>query len=349
MFGFLYRATFGSLIKMMRGRNSLKQFIRNCGAVLSLPFVHLGIAKDFWASFDRYLEIEKNLPSTFFFIPKKGDPGQSVNGKNNSMRAAKYDINNLGNHIRRFLAEGREVGVHGIDAWRDSAMGRAELETVCRIAGASPLGVRMHWLYFDEQSPAILERAGFSYDSTMGYNETVGYRAGSTQAFKPLQTENMLELPMHLMDTALFYPSYMDLSPREAGKVMSHFADNAAQFGGVLTVNWHDRSIAPERCWDDSYTELLDDLKTRSPWFATASQAVDWFKKRRSAIIENVSWEKGAVRVKASLAANNKVPGLRIRVHKGATRTSLSPTEAKTSGAYVDVPFNENMDARIAL
>jgi len=31
--------------------------------------------------------------------------------------------------------------------------------------------------------------------------------------------------------------------------------------GGVLTVNWHDRSIAPERLWDDFYLDLLDDLK----------------------------------------------------------------------------------------
>ena len=29
-----------------------------------------------------------------------------------------------------------------------------------------------------------LEKAGFSYDSTVGYNETIGYRAGTAQVFK---------------------------------------------------------------------------------------------------------------------------------------------------------------------
>ena len=47
--------------------------------------------------------------------------------------------------------------------------------------------MRMHWLYYDQQSPGVLEKAGAVYDSTIGYNETVGYRAGTTQAYKPLE------------------------------------------------------------------------------------------------------------------------------------------------------------------
>ena len=67
-----------------------------------------------------------------------------------------------------------------------AARGREELAEICRITGAADIGVRMHWLYAGEKSPAILEQAGFAYDSTSGYNETVGYRAGTTQVFKPL-------------------------------------------------------------------------------------------------------------------------------------------------------------------
>ena len=44
------------------------------------------------------------------------------------------------------------------------------------------------------------------YDSTIGYNETVGYRAGTTQPYRPLAASRLLELPLHVMDTALFYP-----------------------------------------------------------------------------------------------------------------------------------------------
>ena len=52
----------------------------------------------------------------------------------------------------------------------------------------------------------------------MGYNETVGYRAGTTQAYKPLEASRLLELPLHVMDTALFYPAYLGLSPARRGR-----------------------------------------------------------------------------------------------------------------------------------
>ena len=179
----------------------------------------------------------------------------------------------------------------------------------------------MHWLFFSEKSPATLEKAGFSYDSTVGYNETVGYRAGTTQAFKPLDVQTILELPLHIMDTALFYPAYLNLSPEQAAAVIRTMVENAVRFGGVLTVNWHDRSIAPERLWDAAYIHLLDELKTRHAWFATASDSVAWFRKRRSAVIESVTREAGdgSFRVKVSLPnGEDLLPGLTLRVHKPA-------------------------------
>src|SRR5438876_5215843 len=54
MFGFLYRATIGSVINVCKGRRSLRQLAANWAAAISLPLVHLGLAKDFWYQFDRY-------------------------------------------------------------------------------------------------------------------------------------------------------------------------------------------------------------------------------------------------------------------------------------------------------
>jgi hypothetical protein len=270
MFGFLYRALIGSVINFCRGRKSLRQVAVNWMAAFSLPFVHLGLAKDFWNDVDRYLEIEKGLTSTFFLIPSRGEPGQDASGRQHSRRAARYQISEIVPQVKRLLAKRHEIGLHGIDAWRDGAKGRAELERVRNVTGASEIGVRMHWLFFNEKSPATLDKAGCSYDSTVGYNETVGYRAGTTQVFRPLGVERMLELPMHVMDTALFYPSYLDLSPKQARAVVEPLIENAVRFGGALTVNWHDRSLAPERLWDDFYVGLLEDLKSRGAWLLKA-------------------------------------------------------------------------------
>src|SRR2546425_2088062 len=182
MFGFLYRAVLGSLIQVFRGRVPVRHLVINWGAALRLPFVHLGLARDFWYEFDRYLEIESGLRSTFFVIPFKNCPGQSAAGQAPQIRASSYAARDIADHLRRFVLAGCEVGLHGINAWLDSSKGREELDEIARITGVQGIGVRMHWLYFDDHSPLALEKAGFSYDSTMGYNETVGYRAGTSQA-----------------------------------------------------------------------------------------------------------------------------------------------------------------------
>lgn len=312
MFGFLYRATIGSMLDIFRGKKSLKQVGANWKAVMSLPFVHLGIAKDFWFQFDRYVEIEKGFASTFFVIPKKGEPGQDASGQSPAKRAASYEVAELGEAFKKLKTTGHEIGVHGIEAWRDSAKGREELERVSRFTSAPELGVRMHWLFFDERSPALLEDAGFSYDSTVGYNETVGYRAGTSQIFKPLTAEKLLELPMHVMDTALFYPSYLNLSSKAAEEMILPLIENAVHFGGVLTVNWHDRSIAPERLWDGFYIWLLAQLRAKGAWFATAAKTVSWFRKRRSTTFERT----GNGRIKIHGGGNDGLPGLRVRIFK---------------------------------
>jgi hypothetical protein len=168
----------------------------------------------------------------------------------------------------------------------------------------------MHWLFFDEQSPAVLDAAGFSYDSTVGYNQTVGYRAGTTQVFKPMTTENLLELPMHVMDTALFYPGYLDLAPAQAEETVRPLVANAARFGGVLTVNWHDRSVAPERLWDTAYVHLLEQLQSNGACFLTAAQTVSWFRKRRAAIFEQAG---NTIKIKSPADGDTRLPGLRVR------------------------------------
>jgi hypothetical protein len=336
MFGFLYRAVLGSLIQVFRGRVPVRHLVINWGAAFRLPFVHLGLARDFWHEFDRYLEIESGLRSTFFVIPFKNCPGQSAAGQAPQIRASSYAASDIADHLRRFVLAGCEVGLHGINAWLDSSKGREELEEISRITGVQSIGVRMHWLYFDHHSPLALEKAGFSYDSTIGYNETVGYRAGTSQVFKPLQATRLLELPLHVMDTALFFPSHLNLSAKKAWKLVRTIIDNGPRFGGVVTVNWHDRSIAPERLWDRFYIDLVSQLRSRGPWFATAHQAVSWFQRRRSVVFERGGQDPEVIRAKVCLAPQEGVPGLRLRLH--------NPLEDHPSRSYVDTPFTDSID-----
>lgn len=346
MVGFLYRATFDSLRKLFRGRLSVRELFKNFGAALKLPLVHLGLAKDFWREFDdRYLEMEEGLHSTFFVIPFSGQPGRKSDGPAPAMRAARYGAQDIAGAIRKLIAAGCEVGLHGIDAWLDSSKGRQELQEIRNLTSASEeVGVRMHWLYYDEQSPLALEQAGAAYDSTVGYNGTVGYRAGTTQVYKPLGVARLLELPLHVMDTALFYPIHLALSPRQAKTLIGPMFENAVRLGGTLTINWHDRSLAPERLWGEFYRDLIQELQSRGAWFATAGQATSWFRNRRAAGFETHPMGPGTVRVKLAVDQCDKLPELRLRVHN--PRNS-GPAGMQRSADFVDMKIAQGVESKI--
>jgi hypothetical protein len=322
LIGFLLRATFGSVIDVFRGRMPIGDATRNWTAAIKLPFVYMGLAKDFWRDFDdRYLELEGDLPSTFFLIPYKGIPGRGVDSRAKALRASPYEAKELTDTICKLQNAGREIGLHGIDAWIDRSAACDELEEVRRLTGVAEKGVRMHWLYYKDESPAILERAGAVYDSTIGYNETVGCRAGTTQVYKPLGAVRLLEVPLHVMDTALFYLSYLGLSPRKASARLHQMVNDFERFGGCLTINWHDRSLAPERLWGGVYRELIQDLKRQGAWFATARQAVCWFQKRRNSKFEVNENGERVVRVEGHDLSG--LPGLRLLVHKPSDMTKM--------------------------
>jgi hypothetical protein len=342
MFGFLYRAVFGSLSKFIRGRIPAKDLLTNWLAAFKLPFVCMGMANDFWRGFEeRYLELEKGLGSTFFVIPFKNYAGKAAHGLAPRKRASRYEARDIADALRRIMAAGSEVGLHGIDAWLDSSRARDEFQEIRNLTRSSRIGVRMHWLYYGQQSPQALEQAGAAYDSTVGYRETVGYQAGTTQVYKPLEVKRLLELPLHVMDTALFYPGYLGLSSQEAAKLLGEMVDHTVQVGGCLTINWHDRSLAPERLWYACYRDLVQDLKNRNVWFATASGTIGWFKKRRSVVFEMDESEPYAVRARVTAPYDSSLPGLRLRIHE---LLKCEPG-AQSSARYVDIAVDESVDA----
>jgi len=344
--GFVYRATVGSLLQAIRGGISGRGLLKNAVATLKLPLVQIGLARDFWSDFaDRYLELEKGRPSTFFVIPFKKLPGKNAQGPAPPCRGAQYEAADVGGPIRKLKGSGCEIGLHGIDAWIDSDRGRVEFEEIRKLSGDSEIGVRMHWLYFDQNSPKTLENAGANYDSTVGYNETVGYRAGTAQAYKPFEVEQLMELPLHIMDTALFYPSHLGLKPSQARVLVDQLQDHVGQFGGCLTINWHDRSTAPERLWGATYGELLESLTTRGAWFATASQAVAWFRKRRAVVFEQDCAEAEVFHARLFDDNSDALPGLRLRIHNTPKSNNLGAQCKK----YIDMPLDKTVESTFSL
>jgi hypothetical protein len=341
MWGFLYRSTAGAVREFLRGRISIAQLLETWKAAASLPFVYLGWAKDFWMPFEWYLMVEKGLSPTYFFIPFKHRRGDNVTAPRAERRASAYDITDIPEWVSRLQAEGSEVGVHGIDAWHSVEKGREELKTVAAVAKHEEMGIRMHWLLRDEKTFRVLEQAGYSYDSTAGYNETPGYRCGTTQAFRPFSAQTLLELPLHIQDGALFFPGRLGLTDSEAWILCETFIANAEKLGGVLTVLWHDRSPGPERFWGDFYVRLVQTLKSRKVWFGTGGQMVSWFRQRREVAFQRVEAEDGTCRIRLRGSGRTVTPSLRVRIH---SKEGIEVAGRRASTRFIDLSWDGEND-----
>ncbi len=337
--GFLLRASIGSVVDVVRSRRTPGDALRNFRAVCSLPFVYTGLMPDFWRPFDDYAAVEDPRHSTFFLVPFRGRPGLSPTGAADLTRAVQYQASEIGEDVHAAIARGSEIGLHGIDAWRAADDGRTEMREVTLLTGSEKTGIRMHWLYFSERSPRLLEDAGFDYDSTWGYNDAVGYRAGTAQVFAFPGTTRLLELPLTIMDTALFAWDRWAMTRADAWQHCDAVLDHATGAGGAVVVNWHCRSLAPERLWGAFYQELLRRLTDRGrTWFATAGQAVEWFRWRRSISFQQVSLDDTS-RVCVTAASPTPVGGaIRVNVPiSGRVRVDERPFDGSTS-VNVDLP-----------
>jgi len=338
--GFILRALFPLYFRDFRSKIAWPKLLKNWKALLSLPGVYLGLFRDFWFDLDRYMEIEREMCSTFFFIPFKNHRGDSIKNKQPRYRAARYNINDYKTLIEDLLKKGHEIGLHGIDAWHDPQKGQKELQVIREIIGEDHVGVRMHWLYFSEDSPKALEEAGFLYDSTLGYNDSIGYRSGTTQVFRLPGSSKVFELPLNVMDTAMFYRRRMGLSESEALQICRRLINDMRTYGGVFTINWHARSLSPERNWDTFYLKLLEILKAENVWFASGEQAVNWFTKRRAIHFDDVKFLQNKVQVKLSSNNDNSSPALFLRVHFPGIKSTATENYHRNKRTFSDIPWS---------
>jgi hypothetical protein len=139
----------------------------------------------------------------------------------------------------------------------------------------------------------------------------------------------------------------MNLPNSRAGAAMLPLIENVTKFGGVLTINWHDRSLGPERLWGDAYLALLSDLRARTPWFATALQTVSWFRKRRAASFTRITQDRGSVRVRSAMDSTaTELPRLTLRVYNGASSTHK--LDSNENALFEDFTINGSDEVLVA-
>jgi len=173
--------------------------------------------------------------------------------------------------IETLLDAGAEVAVHGTYRAADDARLLAEEKERIASLGADVTGHRYHYLRVDPQrNLRALAELGFAYDTSLGFPDALGFRAGIARPFRPWDIEHdrpldLVELPLAAMDVTLAECRYLGLSARAAWPRLERLLDWGAANGAGFAILWHpDRFDAPTSGgWDRLFYRVIDGVRER--------------------------------------------------------------------------------------
>ncbi len=179
-------------------------------------------------------EKQRNVGATYFFLLR------SLHARDGN-----YGIESPGtvDVLKKFSASGMEIAVHGSYTSSETEQGIASEFAALREAGFAPAGNRQHWLRFtlDRLIPA-LEQAGVGYDSSLGWSDRIGFRAGASFPFPPYNFEeerpaHFLEIPLAVMDQSL--RNLVGGKDAWYDEITKLFAISREYPGSAIVVLWH--------------------------------------------------------------------------------------------------------------
>ncbi|MFN8186642.1 MAG: polysaccharide deacetylase family protein [Gaiellales bacterium] len=236
--------------------------LREARGLAGVPMHRLRGTDPNWR-FDRLLRITRARGSsqTFFLMAGHRHPADG---------AAPAAYERLRPRLVETLLEGgAEIGLHGsYTAADDLAVLADEKRRLEALAG--PVGGhRFHYLRVDpHRNLPWLAAAGLAYDTTLGFADRPGFRAGIAQPFRPWDHDagrplDLVEIPLALMDVTLAEERYLGLSARAAERHVLGLVSYAAAHGGGFSVLWHNDRFDPttSRGWDRLYLRLIDAVR----------------------------------------------------------------------------------------
>jgi hypothetical protein len=168
--------------------------------------------------------------------------------------------------LARVHDRGHEVGLHAAYDSYDSAEAlRGELDALraaCSRTGFDQpeWGVRQHFLRFEAPATwGAQAAAGLAHDSTVGYADRPGFRAGTSYDYPVFDLESrqvtaLRERPLVAMDATLF--SYLGLGLADGAARVQTVMDACRPTGGEPVLLYHNSTLTGGR-WKDHYRELV--------------------------------------------------------------------------------------------
>lgn len=196
--------------------------------------------------------LDHGLDSAFYWKASKATPNDSgYDPRHPKVRKV----------IAGLLRRGIECGIHpGYDTFEAVEGLNQEVRILTEVFGRMPVGGRQHYLRWRPETWLHWEASGLRYDSTVGFADRIGFRAGTCLPYRPwLFSENrpadLLEIPLIVMDVTL--TGYMGLSVERSFDLTKECIERCRVAGGVFTLLWHNTSLL-NPAFGDLYPQLLN-------------------------------------------------------------------------------------------
>jgi hypothetical protein len=254
----------GSVARLKRNvlQARLTPAVREATALAAAPVHRLRGTDPNWR-FEQIVALERRCGasgSTFFVLAGHRDP-------HDGSAPERYD------ELRPKLVEtlrgvGAEIGLHGsYTAADDPALLTEEKARLENLAGPVA-GHRYHYLRGNPHRN--IANLPFRYDTSLGFPDAVGFRAGIARPFHPWdfardEPAEVLEVPLAAMDATLAEERYLGLSAKRAEGQLTALLDWAATNGGAFAILWHPDRFDPLTSggWDRLYSRVLEGVRER--------------------------------------------------------------------------------------
>lgn len=237
----------------------------------------------YW-NFEKIIKLEKRygVRSTFFFLneTKKLNPFHPGRW---SLSLGRYSFQDekIAEIIQKLYANGWEIGLHGsYESYKDKNLLKKERKELEAVLGDEITGIRQHYLNLDiPRTWKIQQEVGFKYDASFGYRDKIGFRDRKYLPFHPFNGSTFLEIPLAIMDVALFRNSR---NVEDAWKKCVMLINETEKHNGLLAVVWHQRVFNEKEFYGYSmiYERIIQKGITRDAWIGSVGEIAKWWENK---------------------------------------------------------------------
>ncbi len=248
---FEFRTAFGHSLKRHRPAGTVRDLLSTCSSIEPVELLQVRKLAEISAA--------RGLHSAFFW------KGSSRTPHDSGYDPGHFKVQRVIESLRQ---RGFELGVHpGYQTFRDRANLASEVAHLRQTLRISSAGGRQHYLRWCPATWLDWEACGLAYDSSLGYADRFGFRAGTAFPYHPWSFEynrelQLIEIPLILMDCTPV--KYMRLALSEGLPRIATLIGRVKRTGGVFSLLWHNTPlIDPEYAgWYEAILDLLAGVKS---------------------------------------------------------------------------------------